>query len=147
MMFSPVMYFDYYSYKYFLDNKEPLPLLLLGADLTTSELGWDCGACGFETCAEFNVYAKENKGQSALWGGPTCNWKLMDFAAACDFACAAVAQYRFDGRIMGTVGAAAANVAFDVGTSVLVTGYDQDGGGTDLRYRVYPLQGQALTYT
>ena len=109
---SPVMYFDYYSYKYFLDNNEPLPLLLLGADLTKSELGWDCGACGFETCAEFNAYTKKNKGRSALWGGPTCNWKLMDFAAACDFACAAVAQYRFDGRIMGTVGAAASNVGY-----------------------------------
>jgi len=36
----------------------------------------------------------------------------MDFAGACDFACAAVAQYRFDGRIMGRVGAAAANVGY-----------------------------------
>jgi uncharacterized ferredoxin-like protein len=109
---SPVMYFDYCSLKYFLDKKEPLPLVLLGADLTRSELGWDCGACGFATCAEFNVYSKKNKGFSGFWSGPTCNWKLMDYGAACDFACAAVSQYRLEGRILGTVGASASSVGY-----------------------------------
>ncbi len=109
---SPVMYFDYQSLKYFLDRGNPPPLLLLGADMTRSELGWDCGACGCQTCAEFNAYSKKNRSRAMLWGGPTCNWKLMDFAAACDFASAAVAQHRFDCRVMGTVGAAAAGVGF-----------------------------------
>lgn len=109
---SPVMYFDYQSLKYFLDKGDPPPLLLLGADMTRSELGWDCGACGFETCAEFNAYSKKNRSRAMLWGGPTCNWKLLDFGAACDFACAAVAQHRHDCRAMGTVGAAAAGVGF-----------------------------------
>jgi len=109
---SPVMYFDYQSLKYFLDRGDPPPLLLLGADMTRSELGWDCGACGFGTCAEFNAYSKANRSRAMLWGGPTCNWKLMDFAAACDFACAAVAQHRHDCRAMGTIGAAAAGVGY-----------------------------------
>lgn len=109
---SPVMFFDYETLRHFRDKGEPIPLVLLGADLTRSELGWDCGACGFETCAEFNLYAKKNKSRGILWGGPTCNWKLMDFSAACDFACAAVAQHRFDCRAMGTVGAAAAGVGY-----------------------------------
>lgn len=115
---APVMYFDYQSLKYFLDRGDPPPILLLGADLTRSEMGWDCGACGFETCAEFNAYAKENKGQSMMFGGPSCNWKVLDFAAACDFACATVAQHRLDCRAMGTVGGAAAGVGFLPGCSV-----------------------------
>ncbi len=110
---SPVMFFDYETLKYFREKGETLPILLLGADLTRSELGWDCGACGFETCADFNAYAKEKKGGTGLmWGGPTCNWKLMDFSAACDFACASIAQCRLDCRAMGTIGAAAAGVGF-----------------------------------
>jgi uncharacterized ferredoxin-like protein len=117
---SPVMYFDYQSLKYFLDKGTPPPLLLLGADMTRSELGWDCGACGFDTCAEFNAYSKKNKSRAMLWGGPTCNWKLMDFGAACDFACAAVAQHRHDCRAMGTVGAAAAGVGYLPECSALV---------------------------
>ena len=109
---APVMYFDYQSLKYFMDHGDSPTILLLGADVTKSELGWDCGACGFETCAQFNAYAKKNKGKSMLFGGPSCNWKLLDFAAASDFACAAVAQHRLDCRPMGTVGGAAASVGF-----------------------------------
>ena len=109
---SPVMFFDYETLKHFRDKGQTIPILLLGADLTKSELGWDCGACGFQTCGEFNAYAAKNKGRSSLWAGPSCNWKLMDFSAACDFACASVAQNRLDCRAMGTVGAAAAGVGF-----------------------------------
>jgi uncharacterized ferredoxin-like protein len=109
---SPVMYFDFQSLKYFIDKGTPPPILLLGADVTRSELGWDCGGCGFESCADFNVYSKKNKSRGALFAGPTCQWKMMDYAAACDFACAAVAQHRYDCRIMGTVGAAAAGVGY-----------------------------------
>ena len=117
---SPVMYFDYQTLKSFLDKNAPLPILLLGADLSRSELGWDCGACGFPTCAEFNAYSKDNRSSAMLWGGPTCNWKLIDFAAACDFACAAVAQHRFDCRAMGTVGAAATGVGYLPGCSAII---------------------------
>ncbi|MEW6266361.1 MAG: DUF2148 domain-containing protein [Thermodesulfobacteriota bacterium] len=109
---SPVMYFDYETIRHFLDKGETIALLLLGADLTFSELGWDCGACGFATCAEFNKYAKANKSPGLLWSGPSCQWKLMDWAAACDFACAALSQIRVDNRAMATCGAAAAATGF-----------------------------------
>lgn len=109
---SPVMYFDFQSLKYFMDNDETPPILLIGADLTQSELGWDCGACGFETCAKFNAYSKKHKGKAALFSGPSCNWKVIDFGVACDFACAAVSQFRLDCRPMGTIGCAAAGVGF-----------------------------------
>lgn len=109
---SPVMYFDFSSLKYFMDSGNPPPILLLGTDVTKSELGWDCGACGFETCADFNAYSKKNRSRGTLFAGPSCNWKIMDFAAACDFACAAIAQYRLDCRPMGTIGCAAAGVGY-----------------------------------
>lgn len=109
---SPVMYFDYQTLKYYLDRGVPVPILLLGADLTRAEMGWDCGACGFESCGKFNANAKKNKSRALLWGGPSCNWKVLDFAAACDFACAAIAQYRIDCRPMGTVGGAASTAGF-----------------------------------
>ena len=109
---SPVMAFDYQTLKHFRDQDAPLVLLLIGADMTHSELAWDCGACGFGTCAEFNRYAKENRSRGTLWSGPSCAWKLMDFGAACDFACAAVAQHRMDCRAMATVGAAASGVGY-----------------------------------
>jgi len=117
---SPVMYFDYETIRHFLEKGESIAILLLGADLTFSELGWDCGACGFESCAEFNKYSKENKGPGLLWGGPSCVWKTMDWAAACDFACAALHQYRIDSRSMATCGAAAAGTGFLPGCSALI---------------------------
>ena len=117
---SPVMYFDYETIRHFLDKGETIAILLLGADLTFSELGWDCGACGFPSCAEFNKYAKANKSPGLLWSGPSCQWKLMDWAAACDFALAALNQYRIDNRVMGTCGAAAAATGFLPECSALV---------------------------
>ena len=109
---SPVMAFDYQTMKYFRENGSPLSCLLIGAKMDRSELGWDCGACGFDSCAEFNKWSKENGGMGTLWGGPSCAWKLMDWAAACDYACAAANQYRMDARPMATIGAACAGVGF-----------------------------------
>ncbi|MEW6442591.1 MAG: DUF2148 domain-containing protein [bacterium] len=117
---SPVTRFDFYSYNHFLKSGTPPPILLLGADLTRSEMGWDCGACGFESCAEFNSYAAKNRSQAALFGGPTCNWKAIDFGMACDFACAAISQYRYEGRAMGTLGGCAAAVGYLAGCSAVI---------------------------
>lgn len=109
---SPVMRFDYETFTELRAQGTPPVFILIGADLTSSELGWNCGACGFKTCGEFNKYAKENRSPGGLWSGPTCNWKLIDFAMACDFVCASIWQSRLDCRAMGTLGSAAANVGY-----------------------------------
>lgn len=109
---SPVMAFDYETMKYFREKRAPLVCLLIGAKLDRSELAWDCGACGFESCATFNKWAKENGSMGALWGGPSCHWKMMDWAAACDYACAAANQYRMDSRPMATIGAVCSSVGY-----------------------------------
>jgi uncharacterized ferredoxin-like protein len=108
----PGMAFDYQTIKYFRENKLPGVCLLLGAKLDRSELAWDCGACGFESCAEFNRYAKENSGPGTLMAGPNCHWKMMDYAAACDYACAAAHQNRIDARAMASIGAACGGVGY-----------------------------------
>lgn len=89
------------------DAGTPPVVVLLGADLTRSELNWDCGACGFGTCGEFNAYSKKNRGMGAVFEGPSCVWKVLDFGMACDWACAAAYQCRVDNRIEMTIGAVA----------------------------------------
>ena len=54
----------------------------IGAEITRRNVGFDCGACGFPTCAEFNKAAKDNKGTKP---GPSCNWLSFDLGIACDY--------------------------------------------------------------
>lgn len=85
------------------DKGESPVIIAIGGKVDKSNLGWNCGACGFATCKEFNAYAKDYSGGGQL-GGPSCNWKILDFAIACDWACASAWQYKVDNRIMGSVG-------------------------------------------
>ncbi|MBI5589951.1 MAG: hypothetical protein HY881_05665 [Deltaproteobacteria bacterium] len=94
---------DYETIKRCYEKGESPVIINIGAKVSRSNLNWNCGACGFDTCKEFNAYAKENTGGGQL-GGPSCNWKIMDYAIACDWACAAAWQYNVDNRIMGSVG-------------------------------------------
>ncbi len=94
---------DYETIKNCYEKGENPVIVAIGAKTARSNLMWDCGACGFNTCKEFNKYAKENRGGGQL-GGPSCNWKTLDFSIACDWACASAWQYRIDNRIMGSLG-------------------------------------------
>lgn len=100
-----VMEMDYLTYKDAAAMGQQPVVVAIGADVTYSELGWDCGACGFQTCSEFNRYSKENKGIGLLGTGPSCNWKMLDLGIACDWACAAAWQYNIENRVEFTVGA------------------------------------------
>jgi hypothetical protein len=79
-------------------------IAVLGADLTKAELGWNCGACGFPTCLDFNKFKKEHGGLGRIGYGPCCAWKNLDFGVACDYACAATAECNVENRILGTFG-------------------------------------------
>jgi uncharacterized ferredoxin-like protein len=111
---------DYETFKSNYDAGTPPVLVLLFGDLTTSQMGWDCGACGFPTCNEFNKYAHENKNVGQLWAGPSCNWKVIDYGIACDWAAAAAAQYKVDNRIQGDSGAVAAMLGYMPETSAYI---------------------------
>ena len=88
---------------YYKSGKGPV-LVLMGADLSNSEMNWDCGACGFKTCVEFNKYARENRGLGEIWGGPSCNWKAFDYGMACVYACDAASRYDIDNRAEASSG-------------------------------------------
>lgn len=94
---------DYETIKRCYDKGESPVIINIGAKVNRSNLAWNCGACGFDTCKEFNQYSKDKGGGGQL-GGPSCNWKILDYAIACDWACAAAWQYNVDNRIMGSLG-------------------------------------------
>ena len=119
---------DYETIKRCYDKGEPPVIICIGAKADRSNLAWNCGACGHATCKEFNSYAKEQGGGGQL-GGPSCNWKVLDFSIACDWACAAAWQYKVDNRIMGSVGFALQALNYLPGCSVklgLVLGPPRD---------------------
>ncbi|WP_051273450.1 DUF2148 domain-containing protein [Desulfotruncus alcoholivorax] len=109
---SQFVAWDYMTLKETYEAGYPPVLVLIGADATISEMAWNCGACGFPTCKEFNAYARENLGQGLVGGGPSCNWKILDVGIACDWAAAAAWQHNVDNRVQGSTGSAAKTLGY-----------------------------------
>jgi uncharacterized ferredoxin-like protein len=105
--YSRFIYGDYLMGKHFMETGEPYAMLLVGAKTSPSELAWDCGACGFATCGEFNCYVRENRGVGLLAYGPSCNWKMIDFGLAMSQASASIYARNIDSRMQGSYGVAA----------------------------------------
>ncbi|MFZ5596439.1 MAG: DUF2148 domain-containing protein [Bacillota bacterium] len=117
---SQFVAWDYMTLKESYEAGSPPVLVLIGADTTVSEMAWNCGACGFPTCGEFNAYARENRGQGLVGGGPSCNWKIIDVGIACDWAAAAAWHHNVDNRVQGSTGSAASTLGFLPGTSSIL---------------------------
>jgi uncharacterized ferredoxin-like protein len=98
----------------------PLVQLLIGADVTTSDLNWNCGACGFNTCAEFNKHSKANQSPGAYYVGPSCNWKVLDFGLAQAWAAAAIWQMNVENRVQTSFGVAGLLVGHLAGCNMCV---------------------------
>ena len=92
------------SYRKAYEAGQAPVLVLLGADVSKSELAWDCGSCGFKTCAEFNAFSKKNRGMGKIFGGPSCNWKYMDYNVAACWACDAASRLNIENRLEGSSG-------------------------------------------
>ena len=85
-------------------------MLTIGARLTRSDTHWDCGACGFKTCAELNRAAKaerEKKPDGPRPAGPSCNWKVIDWNISIDYAAAMAAHLGLQARVQDIQGAVA----------------------------------------
>lgn len=117
---SQFVKWDYVTFKENYEAGHPPVLVLLGADTTVSEMSWNCGACGFSSCGEFNRYARENRGMGQVAGGPSCNWKVLDLAIACDWACATAWHHNVDNRVQGSSGGAAALLGYLPGCSSIL---------------------------
>lgn len=99
---------SYMCWKTLYDEGRPPVLVLIGAKVRTSDLNYNCGGCGFPTCAEFNRYSKSiNPKRRLMIRGPACQWKIIDFAIACDWAAAACWHYNITNRVEIATGMAA----------------------------------------
>jgi uncharacterized ferredoxin-like protein len=98
--------------KAYYDGRPPV-LLLIGANARHSDLNWNCGACGFETCGELNRYAERTPPDPLLMGdGPTCHWLNLDYSAGCCWACATAWYHNVTNRIEIASGMAARHIGY-----------------------------------
>ena len=88
---------------------------------TSGAAGLDCGACGFETCAEMLNRQKVE----VDFRGPNCMLKYVDLGIAIGAAVAKAKDFCIDNRVMYSIGAAArvsglldADVIFGIPLSV-----------------------------
>jgi len=70
---------------------------------TRGAAGLDCGACGFETCAEMLNRQKVE----VDFSGPNCMLKYVDLGIAVGAAVAKAKDFCIDNRVMYSIGAAA----------------------------------------
>lgn len=86
-----------------VENSQALLLIGLAKSVTA---GYDCGACGYPTCAEF---AKNRQLQDKEMGysGPHCVMRMMDIGVALSSAAKTASLHNVDNRVQQRVGAAA----------------------------------------
>lgn len=92
--------------------KEPSGLLILG-DTRKSGFNYDCGACGYRSCAELN---KAEEVESLTANGPSCLFKSMNLNIAANSAAAAAHRLGLHCRVFSTLAFAA--MALEVITDV-----------------------------
>lgn len=78
-------------------------IVLIGVRGSKS-FGFNCGACGYESCAEFEKVQKKLRGDFI---GPTCLFKALDIGIALGSAAKVASELNVDNRIMYRIGAAA----------------------------------------
>lgn len=99
--------------------KEPTALLLLG-DKRKSDFNYNCGACGYRTCAEMN---KAEEVESLTANGPSCQFKNINLNIAANAAAAMAWRLGLHCRVFSTLGfgARAMEIIEDVDLSVSVS--------------------------
>jgi uncharacterized ferredoxin-like protein len=101
--------------------KEPCALILIG-DKRKSDLNFNCGACGYRTCAELN---KSEETESLTAKGPSCQFKNINMNIAANAAAAMAWRLGLHCRVFSTLAMAAFALnkleGVDVATSVSVS--------------------------
>ena len=83
--------------------KEPFALLLLG-DKRKSDFNYNCGACGYKTCAELN---KAEEVESLTANGPSCIFKNINLGIAANAAASSAHAMGLHCRVFSTFAFAA----------------------------------------
>lgn len=86
--------------------KDSETVVLIGVRGNKS-FGLNCGACGYNTCKEFEASEKK-AGQDFI--GPTCVYKALDLGIALGSAVKTASMLNVDNRIMYRIGTAAAKL-------------------------------------
>ncbi len=82
-------------------------VLLIGLK-DAGDLGIDCGACGFDSCAEYLA----NRKRRGEFVGPICSFRLLDMGIALGSAAKTASIFNFDNRIMYRVAHAAMSLGW-----------------------------------
>lgn len=98
--------------------KEPCSLLVFG-DKRKSDFNYNCGACGYRTCAEMN---KAEEVESLTANGPSCVFKNINLGFAANTAAAMANSLGLHCRVFSTLafGAKALEVIEDVDICISV---------------------------
>jgi uncharacterized ferredoxin-like protein len=86
-----------------IENSQALLLVGLSKPVTA---GYDCGACGHPTCAEFSKN-RELKEKEMGYTGPHCVMRMIDIGVALSSAAKTASILNVDNRVQQRVGAAA----------------------------------------
>jgi uncharacterized ferredoxin-like protein len=86
-----------------IDQAQALVLVGLGK---SAAAGYDCGACGFETCAAFTK-GRTMADKAMGYDGPHCVMRMMDIGVALSSAAKTASLLSIDNRVQQRVGAAA----------------------------------------
>ena len=92
--------------------KEPCSLLVLG-DKRKSDFNYNCGACGYKTCAELN---KTEEVESLTANGPSCMFKNLNLGIAANAAASIAHRLGLHCRVFSTLAFSA--LALEVITDV-----------------------------
>ena len=84
-------------------TKEPCSLMVIG-DKRKSAFNYNCGACGYRTCAELN---KAEKVESLTADGPSCMFSNLNVSIAANAAAAMAYKLGLHCRVFSTLGFAA----------------------------------------
>ncbi|MCX5907747.1 MAG: DUF2148 domain-containing protein [Deltaproteobacteria bacterium] len=87
-------------------------VLLIGVKGTMPkkpDLPFNCGACGFSSCAAF-IRAEKKRGEDYV--GPLCAFQVMDLGIALGVAAKVAAELNIDNRLFYSAGAAAMTLGY-----------------------------------
>ncbi|MFH2064130.1 MAG: DUF2148 domain-containing protein [Pseudomonadota bacterium] len=79
--------------------KEPCSLMVIG-DKRKSDFNYNCGACGYKTCAELN---KAEEVESLTANGPSCMFKNLNLGIAANAAAAMAHRLGLHCRVFSTL--------------------------------------------
>lgn len=86
-----------------IENSQALLLVGLSKPVTA---GYDCGGCGYPTCAEFEKNRQMQKKEMG-YTGPHCVMRMIDIGVALSSAAKTASMLNVDNRVQQRVGAAA----------------------------------------